>query len=831
MSAYEWKGQFFVEDGFGLPHKNQIEVDAYTPPRDGYKVYNTDTKRVNVYTVGQGWEELALSSVVNGKVDLAGDTMTGALVLHADPSNPLEAATKQYVDGAVQIASGEAASELNDLDDVTLTSPVQDHFLIHDGTEFVNVLYDPATELSDLSDITVTTPAVDHFLVHNGTEFVNRILTTADISDYDPANELNDLDDVTLTTPATGHALLFDGTNFVNRAIVKSDVTDFSDGDYATAAQGALADGALQRTGGTVTGDLVLEAANGSFGKLDLLGTPVVLDGGSLTIEDSTFDVNRTTLNISAAGAAGIIFALEDSDGEITTDSTGMIQWGGGGGGLLAMPGAATMYYDAERLTLEKTDGAFITLGGGISTAPETAGNTLPTVINTNAPIVTTSVDIAANADEGTLTTKKYVDLVTPTELDDLSDVNTSTVAPTAGQALVWDDVDGEFKPADISVDTTNFVTIAGAGTQTITQNKTFDDANVKVNGGGNLSVSEGYLGVHTDADAIAFRLYQESDTVTVGRAEGKLELQSNTSNIALEASNDILLQAGSSAGMIIEMDSSDSNITVRDGNTFLLRYQDSLDRWTYHKPIYSSVGTQENSDRAYVIKSYVDANVGAKELNELNDVDVTSAADGHVLIHDTASFKNRALVKNDVSNFVETDYVHTFGDESIAGVKTFSDDVIISGNLTVDGTTTTVNSTEVTVADNTIVLNSGEVGAGVTSGTSGFEVDRGTEENTSILFDETDDLWKVGTSTALLEVATSYFESFTAADWTTVAGVSTLVVAQTTHKLPIRPIYRLTAFDGNREVGIVKEVDATTGDVSLITTGQPFAGAISVST
>jgi len=45
----------------------------------------------------------------------------------------------------------------------------------------------------------------------------------------------------------------------------------------------------------------------------------------------------------------------------------------------------------------------------------------------------------------------------------------------------------------------------------------------------------------------------------------------------------------------------------------------------------------------------------------------------------------------------------------------TFS--VIVQGNLVVNGVQTTVNSTQVTTADNQIVLNSGEVGNGVTSG------------------------------------------------------------------------------------------------------------------
>lgn len=99
--------------------------------------------------------------------------------------------------------------------------------------------------------------------------------------------------------------------------------------------------------------------------------------------------------------------------------------------------------------------------------------------------------------------------------------------------------------------------------------------------------------------------------------------------------------------------------------------------------------------------------------------------------------------------------YVNTMTDQSIAGDKTFSNDVTIQGNLVVNGTQTTVNSTEVTTADNQIVLNNGEVGAGVTSGKAGIRVDRGTATDYEFVFDETDDSFKIGESGSLQKVAT----------------------------------------------------------------------------
>ena len=81
----------------------------------------------------------------------------------------------------------------------------------------------------------------------------------------------------------------------------------------------------------------------------------------------------------------------------------------------------------------------------------------------------------------------------------------------------------------------------------------------------------------------------------------------------------------------------------------------------------------------------------------------------------------------------------------------TFDANLIVNGDLTVTGTTTTVNSSETLVADNLITLNAGEVGTGVTSGSAGIEVDRGLADNASLQWNETLDVWefKVGTCTS----------------------------------------------------------------------------------
>ena len=71
---------------------------------------------------------------------------------------------------------------------------------------------------------------------------------------------------------------------------------------------------------------------------------------------------------------------------------------------------------------------------------------------------------------------------------------------------------------------------------------------------------------------------------------------------------------------------------------------------------------------------------------------------------------------------------------------------VYITGNLIVNGSTTTVNSNVVNVGDSIITLNSDETGA--PSQNAGIEVERGSSTNKTLIWDETADKWTVGSET-----------------------------------------------------------------------------------
>ena len=73
--------------------------------------------------------------------------------------------------------------------------------------------------------------------------------------------------------------------------------------------------------------------------------------------------------------------------------------------------------------------------------------------------------------------------------------------------------------------------------------------------------------------------------------------------------------------------------------------------------------------------------------------------------------------------------------------------DVTVSGDLTVSGTTTTVNTETINLADNQIVLNSNFTGSSPTEN-GGIEIERGTQTNKTLVWNETDDKWTVGSET-----------------------------------------------------------------------------------
>jgi len=142
--------------------------------------------------------------------------------------------------------------------------------------------------------------------------------------------------------------------------------------------------------------------------------------------------------------------------------------------------------------------------------------------------------------------------------------------------------------------------------------------------------------------------------------------------------------------------------------------------------------------------------------------------------------------------------------------------DVTVNGNLTVLGETTTLDVTNLAVEDNTIILNNGESGAGVTNNTSGIEIDRGTEQNARWVWDDTTDSWAAqvfdGSTWQTASITGNFSGSavdFGFASTSLVRGDSTEFAMGTENQ-----VLKVGASD--IEYGYVTDVRSTAGDVVI---------------
>lgn len=107
--------------------------------------------------------------------------------------------------------------------------------------------------------------------------------------------------------------------------------------------------------------------------------------------------------------------------------------------------------------------------------------------------------------------------------------------------------------------------------------------------------------------------------------------------------------------------------------------------------------------------------------------------------------------------------------------------DVTVAGNLAVSGTTVTVNTGNLLVKDNLIDVNSGETGTGVSAGTAGMRVRRGTSTDMLMVFDESDDLFKVGAAGSFETIATrEWFTANNTVSWSNITGKPTFATVAT---------------------------------------------------
>ena len=160
-----------------------------------------------------------------------------------------------------------------------------------------------------------------------------------------------------------------------------------------------------------------------------------------------------------------------------------------------------------------------------------------------------------------------------------------------------------------------------------------------------------------------------------------------------------------------------------------------------------------------YVTNQISNINIGVN--GTLNEIDVNGSLNTTIGVGDvlTIGLPNDVTISNDLTVTNDTTILSdlTVNGNVLLGNSTL-DSVIVAGNLTVNGTTTSVNSNTVNIGDSIITLNSDE--AGSPSQDAGIEIERGTSANRSLIWDESAGFWTVQQNTGVYERIATYADS-----------------------------------------------------------------------
>ena len=299
-----------------------------------------------------------------------------------------------------------------------------------------------------------------------------------------------------------------------------------------------------------------------------------------------------------------------------------------------------------------------------------------------------------------------------------------------------------------IAVDST---VVRTTGVQTIAGNKTFSN-DVTVNGtlasaGGTLTVADNIIDLNSGTSGAP----SENVGIKVDRGDSTdVQFRWNESDDQWEFTNN-----GSDYYGIIGLEQLSVTDSGGDGS---LAYNNSTGVITYTGPSASEVRAHFSGGTGIDISSgtitTTDSEIVHDDLSgfvaneHIDHSGVTlTAGDGLTGGGTIAASRSFAVGAGDGISVaadavaVDTSVVRTTGTQTIGGAKTFSQDAIFSGNITVNGQQTILNTETLTVDDNIIILNNNASGA--PSQNAGIEVERGSSTNVQLRWNETDDKWQ----------------------------------------------------------------------------------------
>lgn len=248
-----------------------------------------------------------------------------------------------------------------------------------------------------------------------------------------------------------------------------------------------------------------------------------------------------------------------------------------------------------------------------------------------------------------------------------------------------------------------------------------------------------------------------------------------------------------------------------------ILFRRDPAASWTSENPVLSAgeVGLETdtgkikigNGSSVWTALSYFVGNLPGATLDAIGDVTITSVQNGDFLRYNgsaSAWINDPVNLSTDtVGNYVEylipgtgvtlsnnsgegaTPTISIGQEVGTSASVTFTQvdtigNLVVGGNLTVNGTTTTLNTETLSIEDNFIVLNSNVTGAPVIN--AGIEVERGDSANVAIRWNEALDVWEITTDGSGHSSIATIADVVSATDAITVESLSNTMIITPTH-------------------------------------------------
>lgn len=453
---------------------------------------------------------------------------------------------------------------------------------------------------------------------------------------------------------------------------------------------------------------------------------------------------------------------------------------------------------------------------------------------------------------------------LTGSSLNDLADV--TIVSASNGDFLRWNGTAWINDAVNLSTDTVgNYMVDVVSGTGVTVTHTPGEGSTASVAIGQDVATSASVTFAHVNADVtgdVIGDLTGNADTATTLETARTIELSGDvTGSVSFDGSGDVNIVASVASNAVeLGVNTTGNYMTDVVGGTGVTVSHTPGEGSSASIAIGQAVGTSSSVTFAHVSAS-VTGNVvgdvfgnadtataletprniilggnlsGSASFDGTNDVTITALVPPDTIV---LGIQTQGDYIGDVVGLTGVTVQHAYGEGSTASISIGQDvstsasvtfaNLTVSGDLTVNGTTTTLNTQDLLVEDNTIVLNANVTGE--PSGTAGIEIERGSLTNVQLRWNETTDSWEItedGTTyrniAAGQDVETSSSVTFAAVTAPLIGNASTATTLATARAISLGgDLSGSVSFDGSQDVTITADVQPNSVALGTDTTGN----------